>query len=191
MSFAFSYKEIIDIIIITAALGFIFMMFFTPRRTANEWLASAQKKNTFWHDFLFAAALIAPAILLHEFGHKFTAMGFGLSATFEAAYLFLGIGLVMRLLRFPFIFFVPAYTSIMGNATVVQNALIAFAGPGVNLILWIGSLLILKYKRNLSHNKLQYLALFRQINMFLFIFNMIPIPGFDGYHVFSSLFNLF
>jgi len=191
MSFAFSLWEIIDIIIITAALGFIFMMFFTPRRSVDEWLANAHKKSSFWHDFLFAAALIAPAILMHEFGHKFVAIGFGLSATFEAAYLFLGIGLIMRLLRFPFIFFVPAYTSIMGNPTIVQNALIAFAGPGVNLVFWIGSLLLLKYKKKIPPKRLQYLAMFKQINMFLFIFNMIPIPGFDGYHIFSSLIHLF
>jgi Zn-dependent protease len=33
-----------------------------------------------------------------------------------------------------------------------------------------------------------YLYFFKQINMFLFILNMIPIPGFDGFNVFYQLF---
>ena len=124
--------------------------------------------------------------MFHEFGHKFTAMAFGLTATFEAAYLWLAIGIVLRLMRFPFIFFVPAYVSIAGTATNAQLGLIAFAGPAVNLVFWIGSILIIKYKK-LSPPKLQFFHLFKQINMLLFIFNMLPIPGFDGSKVFGAL----
>ena len=36
-----------------------------------------------------------------------------------------------------------------------------------------------------------YLFFFKQINMFLFILNMIPIPGFDGFNFFISLFKAF
>ena len=111
----------------------------------------------------------------------------GLFATFHAAYTWLGLGVVLKLVGAPFVFFVPAYVAHSAAALPWQSALIAFAGPGVNLILWLGAAYILKKSKNLSHTKSVALHLTSKINMFLFIFNMIPIPGFDGWHVFSGL----
>ena len=85
---------------------------------------------------------------------------------------------------------VPAYVSIFGDGTALQYSLIAFAGPFVNLFLWIGSLIILKTMK-IKHRYIPLLVLTSRINMFLFIFNMIPIPGFDGYKVFSGLLSIF
>jgi len=189
----FTVWEVLDILIIALALGFIFMKFIRRPKTVSkeDWMAQYSRKRFDWKDLWYAALIVAPTILLHEFGHKFVAMGFGLEATFRAAYLWLGIGIILRLINFEFIFFVPAYVSITGTATNLQYAITAFAGPAVNLILWFVSLLIIKNTKNLKMKTKYGLTLFMRINLWLFIFNMLPIPGFDGWQVYSGLFNMF
>jgi len=185
-----SIIELIDLIIMTLFVGYIFKdSFKTPVKETYEPLDyySGKKSSTF-DNFKFAILVTAPAIILHEFAHKFVAMGFGLQATFNAAYMWLFLGLVLKLLNFGFIFFVPAYVSISGG-NLSQSIITSAAGPLMNLILWLGSAFLLKGKINKKF--IPALSLTKQINMFLFIFNIIPIPGFDGYHVFSGLFKLF
>ncbi|MBN2053192.1 hypothetical protein JW756_06840 [Candidatus Woesearchaeota archaeon] len=192
-----SFWEILDIVIMTFAIGFIFkdIFHFKPKVeviTPDNYL-NFRNKRLGWTDFWFAAAVVAPSIVLHEFGHKFLAMGFGMSAVFHAAYTWLGIGLVLKLISPGFIFFVPAFVAISGQGTSLQFASISFAGPAVNLIIWLVTLFFLKNKklsRKLNRNQHHFLYLVSRINMFLFIFNMIPIPGFDGYGVFSNLFQV-
>lgn len=194
-----SVNEIIDIVIMTVFVGFIFSDVFSKVRsnveipdtefgTSQGYLSKISNfgKKWSWDNFKYAIIVTAPAIVLHEFGHKFVAMAFGLKAVFNAAYGWLGVGLVLKLVGFPFVFFVPAYVSIIGSTTPLNFSLIAFAGPAVNLILWLGSWAILK---NLKTNTRTtgILVLTKQINMFLFIFNMLPVPGFDGAKVFSGI----
>ncbi len=184
-----SISEIADIFIMTLVLGFVFKDFFRPVSPDHNLVRYYSLQKGFdYHGFLFAIAVTAPAIILHEFGHKFTAIFFGMNAVFHAAYFFLGVAVVLKLIGSPFIFFVPAYVSIPQTATPFQNTLIAFAGPFVNLLLWAFAKLMLKQK--LKPKTRQIFWLTARINMFLFIFNMLPLPGFDGHHVFSSLFKV-
>ena len=188
----FSLNELFDMIVIIVFVGIIFKDFFRkPAQMSYERDPVAYYRNIRyginWHDFVFAAMVTAPAIILHEFGHKFVAMSFGLEATFHAAYMWLGLGLLLKLMKFGFIFFVPAFVSYPALATPLQNSFIAFAGPGVNLLLWLGSWLALKQNLVKSRKWITVLALTSKINMFLFFFNMIPIPPFDGFHVFAGL----
>ncbi|KYK26356.1 hypothetical protein AYK26_05175 [Euryarchaeota archaeon SM23-78] len=181
--------EILDIIIMTLAVGFIFKDIFRYRPrveviTPDSFLK--MRKGFNWNDFWFAAAIVAPSIILHEFGHKFIAISQGMTATFNAAYIWLGVGVVLKLIGSGIIFFVPAFVAIQGQGTSLQFAGIAFAGPAVNLILWLGSLIILKTAK-LKPNLHRFFYLLSRINMFLFIFNMLPIPGFDGLQVYSGL----
>src|SRR3989338_4995157 len=179
--------EIFDIIVMTIVLGFIFMDYLKTSFSPEDYL---KLRRFDWKSFKFACMIIGPAIILHEFGHKFFALSFGLEATFNAAYFWLGLALLLKLSKFPFIFFVPAYISIFGDASSFQYSLVAFAGPFVNLILWLGSYIILKTMR-IKHKYIPLLALTSRINMFLFIFNMLPIPAFDGFQVFSELLSIF
>jgi Zn-dependent protease len=119
-----------------------------------------------------------------------------LDAVFYAFYrstftLMLGIfAVISKLTGFGFMFFVPGYVGISGNGTHLQFALTAFAGPFLNLVLWLLPWYMLKYTK---YRKKHYLLLMltQRINMFLFIFNMLPIPGFDGYKVFTGLIRAF
>lgn len=171
-----SIPEILDMIITTIAAGFVFMdMFKRP-----GWEA-----ESFANKLVFSSLVATPAIILHEFGHKFVALGFGYQATFHAAYLWLGLGILLKLLNFPFLIIVPAYVSIIG-ASGTNTAAIAFAGPAVNGILFITGWLLLKYG-TWSRTTEAVLFYTKNINMFLFIFNLLPLPGFDGLSVFTNL----
>jgi Zn-dependent protease len=187
-----SPMEIFDAILMVFAIGFVFMDAFKPIKTNEDILEKYLKKNKGfdWHAFWFAAMVTAPAIIIHEIGHKITALSFGLDAVFNAAYFWLILAVILKLVSFPFIFFVPAYVSISGSATALQQTLIAFAGPGINLILFITGYLVLKYNKKLKIKHIQFWTLTKNINLFLFIFNMLPIPMFDGFTVFSGLWKI-
>ena len=174
----FSPKEIFDIFIAVVAGGFIFMDSFRDPHTDTK---------TFGERLLFSIAIAGPAIILHEFGHKFLALALGYSATFHAAFTWLGIGILLKLISFPILLVVPAYISIVG-AHGLDAAMISFAGPAINGILWIGSYLCLKFGKKWTKTQYSVLHYTQTINMFLFIFNMLPIPGFDGYSFFMNLF---
>ena len=87
----------------------------------------------------------------------------------------------------PFILFVPGYVSLQGTTTQFASALTALVGPLANLLLFFIAGYILNHRKRLT--KKQALALYatKQINLFLFIFNMLPIPPFDGFGVLAGL----
>lgn len=198
----FTYSEIIDVVLMTIVVGWIFKDVFDqrgvfgggPRHTPEEYMRHAKNKTLGLEAWGFAALLVAPAIILHELGHKFVALAFGLTATFHAAWLWIGLGVIMKLIG-GFIFFVPAYVSIAGVAPAWAFAATAVAGPLVNFLLWGVAKVAPDIRKNLTGKRLKqkeimYWALFAKINLFLGIFNMIPIPGFDGSKVFLYAFEV-
>lgn len=187
-----SIQELFDMLMMTLFVGFIFKDSFMNGPSYGEMdpVEYYSRKSVKMLDgFFFAIIATAPAIIFHELGHKFVAEAFGMSAVFHAAYMWLGIGLLLKLINFGLIFFVPAFVSISGAGTYLQYALVAFAGPGINLILWIVSSMLLRMKK-LDKKYIQILVMSKRINMFLFFFNMLPIPPFDGFSVFYNLFKI-
>ncbi len=201
----FTLTELLDIIIMSVLMGFIFFRFFAGFNVfrKHSYANIYQKPRFNWPDFLFSMSLIVPAIVLHELGHKFVATGFGYEATFHSPIsvqhilnpflifsdffaMLMVIALVSSLLGGMFLFFVPAYVSFSALAGPFQQMLIAFAGPGINLILWLGSRWLIKSNR-IKHKYLPFAVITSKINKLLFIFNMIPIPGFDGSKVLMGL----
>lgn len=168
-------------------------------------------KDYFDSDFWFSMLMIAPAIVLHELSHKVVAQYLGLNATFYAAYNFLAFAILMKLIFPLFLFFVPGYVmsyctsagaycvaSASGLVpTYSASAMIAFAGPFANLILFlISSYLLTRYNSHSAktkNDKIIVLALVitKKLNLLLFGLNMLPIPGFDGFHVYYNLYKLF
>ena len=186
----FTFGELFDMVVMTLVVGYIFSGLFKKPVEEDYDPLKQLKQGFFSDDFKFAVLVAAPAIIFHELGHKSVALSFGLEAQFQAAYFFLMLALLMKLMNFGFIFIVPAYVSIIGRATPLESSLIAFSGPAVNLILWLLALFALK--KNFFPKKYNVaLLLTSRINMFLFIFNMLPIPGFDGSKVFMGLVQAF
>tara|TARA_Y100000310_G_C20460084_1_gene704914 strand:- start:253 stop:804 length:552 start_codon:yes stop_codon:yes gene_type:complete len=180
-----SFGEIISLAIMTIALGYIFSGFIQMPRGPFE-----LKKRFSWDNLWFAAAVSAPAVILHEFGHKFVAMAFGYTATFHVYWLGLTLGIILKLISSPFLIIAPAFVSIPAGVSAMQGFLIAFAGPFVNLLLFFVSWYVLK-NHKMSHKMAVGFAISKKLNLFLFIFNMIPFPPLDGYHVFSNLVGMF
>jgi len=186
----FTLAEIGDLLLMTVAVAYIFSDLFSKKAASTHdpiayW--KSEKKN----NFLFAMYVTAPAIILHELAHKLVALSFGIQAVFHAAYTWLGLGVILKVLNTGLIFFVPGYVQIMGTVTAVQHVLISGAGPFTNLVLFLIATLILKYKKGLSGTWIQILGVSKKLNLFLFFFNMIPIPPFDGFSVFRNLISIF
>ncbi len=173
-----SLIEILNMIVMTLAVAFIFRRGFGLDRV--PW----------WKGMIFAAAVTAPGIILHELGHKVTALSFGLQATFGVPWLWLLFGVALAAMKSSFIFFVPAYVSIIGEATPLAHSLIAFMGPAINGLIWIACAVALKFQ---TRNNLGFalIVLTKRINGFLFLFNLLPIPPFDGFTVLYGLFQAF
>ncbi|MEH2176496.1 site-2 protease family protein [Nostoc sp.] len=71
------------------------------------------------------------------------------------------------------------------------NILVSAAGPLSNLALGILFIMMLKILANLSLSGLfsaEFIYLAARINLTLFLFNLLPIPPLDGFHVFSEIF---
>ncbi|MBI5389589.1 M50 family metallopeptidase [Candidatus Woesearchaeota archaeon] len=196
----FTLKELFDIIIMTLAVGYIFKDMFIMRRQATHHYDPLEYyRQPSGSNFKFAIIAAAPAIILHELGHKFTALAFGMSAEFHAAYFWLLLGVVLKLINFGFIFFVPAYVQwgcptdaclAMVQANPWVGSVIAFAGPAINGLLWLGAWIALRQKW-VAKKYVPLVIIMKYINGFLFIFNLLPIPGFDGFHFFKGLVSLF
>lgn len=184
-----SIGEIIDIVIMTFAIGYIFSDFFRREPLEGYDPLKYYQKPPLWENIKFAAMIAAPAVVFHELAHKFVAMGFGATATLHAPYGMYAIVILLKLMRFPLLFFVGGYVSHTA-LPALQSSLVAIAGPLTNLLLWLACLSAVKY-RLIDRKYYKIIVPMGKINMFLFLFNMIPMPGFDGYHFFASLFGAF
>jgi len=181
--------EVFDLIIMILAIGFIFSKLFKRKPKGNyDPLTYYNKKNYFWQDLKYGIIIAAPAVVLHELAHKFTAMAFGATATLHAPYLMYAIAIALVLFKSPLVFFVGGYVTHTALGAL-PSTVVAFAGPFVNLVLWLGIKPILKTKYGKKH--MHILLMISNLNMFLFIFNMIPIPGFDGFSFFEGIIRFF
>ena len=181
-----SLQEIFNLIILTGAIGYIFTGFIRkPTQGFNM-------RNGFnWEDFKFALLIAAPAVVLHELAHKFAAMAFGLTAVFKIFWGGIGLAIFLKLISAPFLIIAPGYVQISTQSLYSSTgAIIAFAGPAMNLILFITAHLILTRAKHLTRIQAVALYLTKQINLLLFAFNMIPIPPLDGSKVLFGLTSL-
>ncbi len=182
------FSELVDVVVMSLAVGFIFKDAF--KSPAQDLLHFYSKPGFNWEDFWFAVSVVAPAIILHELAHKAVALSMGLSAVFNAAYTWLLIGVLLKVMNFGFIFFVPGYVAITGSGTPFQYLVIALSGPLMHLLLWQVAKVKLQ-GRGLKRREEYFWSLVFQINKFLFVLNMLPIPGFDGFQVYSNLLRVF
>ncbi len=161
-------KEIIDLFFMWLVTTYIFL----PKRHLHT-----KEIKTY---FLW----VGGGVVLHELFHKIIALLLGVKAIFHAFYLGLIIGVILKMFS-PFVILFPGYVSIYSlHLTPFQSLLISFAGPFANLLLW-------QILRKIAIRRQEvYLYWAAEVNKFLFIFNMIPVPPLDGYKVLISLFSL-
>ncbi|MEM3374482.1 MAG: hypothetical protein QXE31_04640 [Candidatus Woesearchaeota archaeon] len=185
----FTIGEIIDLIIMVFAIGFIFSTFIKKEPDEEYDPINFYKKNSIFENFKYATIIAAPAIVFHELAHKFTAMAFGATATLHAPIDWYIIAIVLRLINAPIFFLVGGYVS-HTRLPFLESAIVSISGPLTNLIFYTLSILLVKFKL-VKRKYYKTLAIIGKLNLFLFIFNMIPFPGFDGFNFILNLFNFF
>jgi len=127
-----------------------------------------------WNGLLFIVLLFL-CVLLHEFGHIFTARRFGVMTP---DVILLPIGGVARLERIP--------------EKPSEEFLIAIAGPAVNVaiaaaLVLVGANLDLSHFGAIESNKVGLAERLAIVNLFLALFNLIPAFPMDGGRVLRAL----
>ena len=95
----------------TFAIGYIFSDFFRREPLEGYDPLKYYQKPPLFENIKFAAMVAAPAVVFHELAHKFVAMLFGATATLHAPYTMYAVVILLKLMRFPLLFFVGGYVS--------------------------------------------------------------------------------
>lgn len=127
----------------------------------------------------FFLVAVGTGFILHEMAHKFTAMMFGAYAQFHMWVQ--GLVLMFIMAPFGFIFAAPGAVYIYERLTRTQNGIVSIAGPATNIVLaFIFLALAVSIPSNFGALGLNVWAWAARINIFLALFNMIPIYPLDG-----------
>lgn len=176
----FSGIEIRDILVSWIALGVAFSFALagggiTILATSDFSLSSAA--------YLLAISLVTvgPGFVFHELSHKFVAQRYGYWAEFRMWPMGLVLALVTSLIGF--IFAAPGATYISGmNISRDENGKISVAGPLTNVAIAALFTPFLLYNSSSLLSLVGYIGV--RINVFLALFNLLPIGPLDGAKVF-------
>ena len=169
---------IMAIIAFSFALAFMSVngIFFPPTFTLSNFIRNG----------IFFIIPAAPAFIVHELSHKFSARRYGCWAEFRASPGGLRFGVIFAAIT-GVVFMAPGAVMVMGNTTKEQFGKIALAGPISNIILWgmgIGLVALglettdFTFEWQLEPRGLLYFWIWG--NWVLAAFNMIPLGPLDG-----------
>lgn len=175
----FSRRELGDIAVSMIVLSLAFMILYRGGGVGSfSWyLETTYGSTERWIIlFLTCLGLVFLSFLLHELGHKFTAQNLGM----RSEYRMFPMGLVITLVSsaFGFLFAAPGAVIIAGNPDRKENASISMAGPAVNIVLALIGIFGC-YAFNHSAWVFVFLLL-ANLNAFLALFNLLPLPPLDG-----------
>jgi Zn-dependent protease len=174
--YLFSQKEVRDILVAWAALALAFTLADCGLASGRGCPVSGGPGVFFFVSFV----AVGSGFVLHELMHKFTAERYGYWAEFRMWVM--GIVLALITSTLGFIFAAPGATYIQGyNVTERQNGIISLAGPLTNVVIAVVFLLV-----GLVGNGIVAAigAIGFPVNLFLALFNMLPVMPLDGAKVF-------
>jgi Zn-dependent protease len=121
---------------------------------------------------------VGAGFVVHELAHKFVAMRFGCLAVFRAWMWGLVLAVIFALTS-PFIFAAPGAVHVYKpGMTRKESGLISISGAFMNMLMGLFFLFMFAGTRFVE------LAFWGfHVNMFLGLFNMVPVPPLDGYDV--------
>jgi len=132
----------------------------------------------------FALLIVVAGFFVHEMAHKMVARRYGCWAEFRADFKMLALALFMSF--FGFLFAAPGAVMIAGRITTIQNGKISIAGPASNILVAAACMsfwaIDLEGVPDLAASFAHGLSFFCG---FLAIFNLLPIPAFDGLKVWA------
>jgi Zn-dependent protease len=166
----FSRKELLHITVAVAALTFAFFNLF------GWW--EMQETAMILYFLAVSAIAVVTGFVVHELMHKFMAQRYGAWAEYRLYPLGLMMAVFFSFLGF--VFAAPGAVYIQGRITLRQNGIISVAGPASNLV--IGTACSFLGLALLGGEGMVGAALvwIGTINLFLALFNLLPIPPLDG-----------
>jgi Zn-dependent protease len=175
--YLFSGKEVRDILVAWAALALAFTLA-DCGLLAGAGCPIRGGPSTF---FVVSFVAVGSGFVLHELMHKFTAERYGYWAEFRMWVMGIVLALVTSTLGF--IFAAPGATYIQGyNVSKRQNGIISLAGPATNIVIAVVFLLVGLVGRGIVAD---IGAIGFPVNLFLALFNMLPVMPLDGAKVIS------
>lgn len=177
--YAFSGRELRDLLVAWLALGFAFAIFFGGGGRNLAALVGPRLGVLLVVSLLTAGV----AFLLHEVAHKVVAVRYGQRAAFRADYGMLVLALLSAMMGF--IFAAPGAVHHQGYIDRREHGHIALAGPAVNLVLAACFLPVyLLGVVGTGGGPLGFIEVLGRfgiiINLFLAAFNLIPYGPLDG-----------
>ena len=146
--------------------------------------------------FFMLSFIVIFSVCLHEYSHAQVALWMGDSTAADRGHLTLnplkqmGFFSILMLLVLGF-----AWGAVPVNPANMKNKygrlLTSFAGPAINLILFSLAWFFFGITCNLQDrpdSAAIFLYLFGLMNLVLFVFNMLPVPGLDGWNIYTWFF---
>jgi Zn-dependent protease len=152
--------------------------------------------NTLFSDpilFFRVVIILIISITLHELAHGFAAISQGDNTPRQTGHITLNPVIHMGV---PSLVFLCIAGISWGQMPVnpsefkfpqISNIFVSAAGPLSNLGLALIAILIIKVAQSIQFISSDFLILFAHINLVLCLFNLIPIPPLDGFHVVSEI----
>ena len=130
-----------------------------------------------------AAVAVGTGFLLHELAHKYVAIHFGAKAEFRAWNVGLLVAIAVAFV-FRTIFAAPGAVYIYGkNVSIRENGIISVAGPAMNIVIGLLSIAIAALYAGTQIGNVA--SIVGSINLYLAMFNLLPIFILDGAKVFA------
>jgi Zn-dependent protease len=175
--------ELQEIVVSVVAIAFAFTVFRSRDGLSGVWTPD------FWVFLVMALLTVGLGFVLHELAHRYVARSYGAYAVYRAwpagLALMLGLAVIGGVL-----FAAPGAVYIYSrNITRKENGIISVAGPATNLALGVAFGFAYFLVRGSPDPVFQLVGMAFsigfKINVFLALFNMIPIFPLDGGKVFA------
>ncbi len=172
----FSRRELLDILVAVVVLSVAFTVLYRKGSILEFFEIKLGSGLEYVGLFGLCLVLVTISFLFHEFGHKFVAQKHGLWSEFRMWPLGLALTLITPLIGF--LFASPGAVYIAGDMDSDTNGKVSIAGPIVNIVFCaIGILGWIAFN---GTDFIVFFMLLANLNAFLALFNLLPIPPLDG-----------